>query len=147
MKSRVLMMLAIFLGLFWLFGNISWAGGGTGHRQIRQSKRIVHGVRNGQITDREFVRLNREQWRIQQYKNRTWVDGYMNPRERHTLHRMQDSTNEHIYRAKYNHASHYACTPIRKRLFFWHKPVYHGYYSSGTFLEPTWAFGWSVGWQ
>jgi hypothetical protein len=147
MKSRVLMMLAIFFGLLLLFGNISWAGGGIGHRQIRQSKRVVHGVRNGQITDREFVRLNREQGRIQQYKNRALADGYMNPRERHKLPRMQDSASEHIYRAKHNHASHYAFKPNRKRLSFLHKPIYHGYYLSGTLLEPTWAFGWSVGWQ
>jgi hypothetical protein len=147
MKIRVLMMLAVFSCLLLVFGSASWAGGGTGHRQIRQAKRIAHGVRNGQITDREFVHLNREQWRIQQYKHRALADGYMTSRERHKLHRMQKRASAHIYRSKHNHASHRACTPIRKRLSFWRKPVYDGPYSSHTFLEPTWAFGWSVGWQ
>jgi hypothetical protein len=147
MKSRAFMMLAVLLGLLFLFGNISWADGATGHRQIRQSKRIVHGTKNGQITDREFIRLNREQWRIQRYKKRAWAEGYMNPMERHKLHRMQDRASEHIYRAKHNHASHDARRPIRKRLSFWYEPVYHGYCLSGTLLEPTAAFGWSVGWQ
>lgn len=147
MKSRALSIAGILLGLLFLFENISWAGGATGHRQIRQSKRIVHGIRNGQITDGELVRLIREQRRIQRYKKRAWEDGCVNPREMHKLHRMQDRASKHIYRAKHNHASHHACRPTRKRLSFRHEPVYHGYIVSGAFLEPSPAFAWAVGWR
>ena len=147
MKPKTLMILAIALGLVFLLGDVSWAGGRIGHRQVKQHKRIAQGIRSGQVTDREYVRLNGQQSRIHQYKRHAWADGYLSPKERHRLHRMQDRASEHIYHAKHIHMSYAACRPTHKHLHFSHPSVYDGFYLSGTVVEPSWAFGWSVGWR
>jgi len=147
MKSKTLKILPMAIGLVLILVSISWARYPISHRQMKQSQWITHGVRSGEVTDREFVRLNREQRRIGKYKRRAWRDGGISHRERHHLHRMQDRASAHIYRAKHNRASHYACRPIHKHLHFWHRPVYHRYRVSGIFFEPYWCFGWSMGWR
>ena len=147
MKSRTLKTLPMVIGLVLIMVSVSWARDPISHRQKKQFKRITHGIKCGEVTDREFVRLNREQRRIGKYKRQARWDGYINHRERRRLHRMQDRASEHICRAKYNRASHYACGPRHKHLHFWHRPVYHGYYGSGIFFEPLWSFGWSMGWR
>ena len=147
MKSRLLKILPMVIGLVLIMVSVSWARDPISHRQKKQFKRITHGIKCGEVTDREFVRLNREQRRIGNYKRQARWDGYISYRERRRLHRMQDRASEHICRAKHNRASHYACGPRHKHLHFWHRPVYHGYYVSGIFFEPLWSFGWSMGWR
>jgi len=147
MKSRTLKILPMAIGLVLILVSISWARYPISHRQMKQSQRITHGIRKGEITGREFVRLNREQRRIGKYKRRAWGDGCIRHRERRSLHRMKARAAAHIYRAKHNRASHYACRPIHKHLHFWHRPVYHGYYVSGIFFEPSLSVGWSIGWR
>ncbi len=147
MKSRMLKILPIAIGLFLILVSISWAREQGSHRQMRQSQRITHGIRSGEVTDREFVSLNREQRRIGKYKRRARRDGRINHRERRRIYRMQDRASAHIYRARHNCASHYACRPVHKHLHFRQRPVYHGYCVSGTFFEPYWSFGWSMGWR
>ena len=147
MKSRTLKILPMAIGLVLIVVSISWARDPVSHRQMKQSKRITHGIRSGEVTDREFVRLNREQRRIGKYKRRARGDGYRSHRERRSLHRMQDRAGAHIYRTKHNRASNYACRPIHKHLHFRHRPVYHGCCVSGVFFEPYWSFGWSMGWR
>jgi len=147
MKSRTLKILPMAIGLVLILVSISWARDPISHRQMKQSQRITHGIRSREVTDREFVRLNREQRRIGKYKRRARGDGCISHRERRRLHRMQDRSSAHIYRARHNCASHYACRPIHKHLHFWHRPVYHGYCVSGIFFEPSWSVGWSIGWR
>jgi hypothetical protein len=147
MKSRTLKILPIAIGLVLVLVSISWARDPISNRQMKQSKRITHGIRSGEVTDREFVRLNREQRRIGKYKRRARGDGYISHREGRSLHRMQDRASAHIYRARQNRASHYACRPAHKHLHFPRRPVYHGCCVSGVFFEPYWSFGWSMGWR
>jgi hypothetical protein len=147
MKSRTLKILPMVIGLVLIMVSVSWARDPISHRQKKQSQRITRGIRSGEVTDREFVRLNREQRRIGKYKRRARGDGYISNRERRQLHRMQDRASAHIYRSKHNRESHYACRPKHKHLHFWHRPVYHGYYVSGIFFEPSWSVGWSMGWR
>jgi hypothetical protein len=147
MKSRTLKILPMAIGLVLIVVSVSWARDPISHRQKKQSQRITHGIRSSEVTDREFVRLNREQRRIGKHKRRARGDGYISNRERRRLNRMQDRASANIYRAKHNRASHYACRPRHKHLHFWHRPVYHGYYVSGIFFEPSWSIGWSMGWR
>jgi hypothetical protein len=147
MKSRTLKILPMIIGLVLIMISVSWARDPISHRQKKQSKRITHGIRGGEVTGREFVRLNREQRRIGKYKRRARRDGYISYKERRRLHRMQDRASEHIYQTKHNRASHYACRPRHKHLHFRHRPVYHSHYVSGIFFEPLWSFGWSMGWR
>ena len=147
MKSRTLKILPMAMGLVLIVVSMSWAREPISHRQMKQSQRITHGIRSGQMTDREFVSLNREQKRIGKYKRRARGDGRIGHRERRRLHGMQDRASAHIYRAKHNRVSHYARRPTHKSLHFWHRPVYHGYWVSGIFFEPSWSVGWSIGWR
>ena len=147
MKSRTLKILPMAIGLVLIVVSISCARDLVSHRQMKQSKRITHGIRSGEVTDREFVRLNREQRRIGKYKRRSRRDGRISHRERRCLHRMQDRASAHIYRAKHNCASYYACRPGHKHLHFWHRPVYYDYCMTGMFFEPSWSVGWSMGWR
>ena len=147
MKSRTLKILPIAIGLVLVLVSISWARDPISNRQMKQSKRITHGIRSGGVTDREFVRLNREQRRIGKYKRQARGDGRISHRERRRLHSMQDRASAHIYRTKHNRASHYACRPMHKHLHFRHRPVYHGYFINGIFFEPSWSVGWSMGWR
>jgi hypothetical protein len=147
MKSRTLKILPMAIGLVLIVASISWARGPISHRQMKQPQRITHGIRSGEITDREFVSLNSEQRRIGKYKRQARGDGYLSHSERRHLYRMQDRVSEHVYRAKHNRASNYAFGPKHKSLHFRHRPVYHGYYVSGIFFEPSWSVGWSMGWR
>jgi len=147
MKSRTLKTLPMVIGLVLIMVSVSWARDPISHRQKKQSKRITHGIKCGEITDREFARLSREQRRIGKYKRRARRDGYISHRERRRLHSMQDRASRHIYRSKHHCASHCRCRPGHKHLHFWHRPVYHGYYVSGVFFEPLVSFGWSMGWR
>lgn len=147
MKSRTLKILPMTIGLVLIVVSISWARDPISHRQMKQSQRITHGIRSGEITDREFVSLNREQRRIGKHKRRARGDGSISPWERRPLHRMQDRASAHVYRAKHNRASNYACRPTHKPLHFRHRPVYDGYCVSGIFFKPSWSVGWSMGWR
>ncbi|UCG11393.1 MAG: hypothetical protein JSU72_12685 [Deltaproteobacteria bacterium] len=107
MKKRPFL-IGVMVITFVLTGvGVSRAGSKTGKRQIRQQKRIARGVRSGEITDREYIRLNREQARIQRAKRGAREDGRSSLRERRKLNRMQDRASKHIYRAKHNRKLHY----------------------------------------
>jgi hypothetical protein len=71
-------------------------------RQHRQDRRIHQGVRSGELTRREFVRLEREQYDIQQEKREAKSDGTVTRRERAELQRELNQASRHIYRAKHN---------------------------------------------
>jgi len=71
-------------------------------RQERQQQRIQQGVDSGQLTAKEFNRLEREQGRIARAEARMKSDGNLTGKERVRLHNMQDRASRHIYRAKHN---------------------------------------------
>jgi hypothetical protein len=71
-------------------------------RQRRQQKRIDQGVRSEELTKRETLRLEREQYGIQQEKKEAKSDGTVTKRERVGLHRELNQASRHIYRAKHN---------------------------------------------
>lgn len=147
MKSRMLKILPMTIGLVLIVVSISWARDPISHRQMKQSQRITHGIISGEITDREFVSLNREQRRVGKYKRQVRGDGRISHTESRLLYRMQDRASAHVYRAKHNRASNYAFGPTHKSLHFWHRPVYHGYFMNGIFFEPSCSIGWSIGWR
>jgi len=70
--------------------------------QVRQQKRIKQGVRSGELTKREFLRLEREQYGIQQEKKEAKADDTVTKRERAHIRREQKQASRHIYRAKHN---------------------------------------------
>jgi len=71
-------------------------------REARQQARIEQGVDTGQITTREYQRLEREQGRIEAHQQRAWFDGVLTPGEACRLTRQQNRTSRDIWRAKHN---------------------------------------------
>jgi hypothetical protein len=84
------------ISLAWPYHSIGW-------RMHNQQGRIYHGVRQGQITGREYRRLEREQFRTAQLRYRfRHNDGHIGPRERTRLQHRLNHTSRHIYRARHN---------------------------------------------
>jgi hypothetical protein len=77
---------------------------GVDRREHRQQRRIVRGVRSGELTARETLRLERGQWDIRRDERRAKADGRVTARERAHLRRELDRESRHIYRAKHNGA-------------------------------------------
>jgi hypothetical protein len=149
MKTRQWMILAMVIGTLLIIAMDAWAGEPVGRRQAKQSRRIAQGVRSGQITDREYSRLSRDQGRIQQQKVRAWADGDLNCREKRRLSQMQDRAGHHIYGAKHNRSRQGTCRYRQQSLHFSKGPAYDKFAVrvSGVFGEPCWSLGWGFIWR
>ena len=71
-------------------------------REMNQERRIQQGVNSGQLTQREAVRLQAEQGRIERAENRAQADGRVTPQERARLNSMQNHASGDIYREKHD---------------------------------------------
>ena len=71
-------------------------------RQKKQSKRIVHGVKNGELTKGETNQLVGQQVHINRTKRRAKADGIVTRKERREIHRKQRRANVNIYHKKHN---------------------------------------------
>jgi hypothetical protein len=75
---------------------------GVNHRQRHQQRRIVRGVRSGELTRGETRRLERNARGIRRDERRARADGDVTARERARLRRELNHESRHIYRAKHN---------------------------------------------
>jgi uncharacterized membrane protein YebE (DUF533 family) len=75
------------------------------HRQVRQEARIHQGVRSGELTKRETMRLQAGERHIQRMKMRAKADGVVTPTERARIGRAQNRESRRIYRLKHNDTS------------------------------------------
>lgn len=73
------------------------------NREQRQQKRVVRGVKSGELTARETYRLEREQYQIRRLESRfrRSGDGLSN-RERYRLQRELNQSSRHIYKQKHD---------------------------------------------
>jgi hypothetical protein len=71
-------------------------------REAYQQGRIYRGVDSGQLTLREFNRLERQQARIRGAEARMKADGVYTRRERLRTNRMLNRSSRYVYRAKHN---------------------------------------------
>ncbi|MEM8906460.1 MAG: hypothetical protein AAGD05_01335 [Bacteroidota bacterium] len=71
-------------------------------RQVTQQKRIQQGVRSGELSKKETVRLQKQQRHINRSKKRAKADGVVTKKERAQLHRKQNRASKNVYRAKHN---------------------------------------------
>jgi hypothetical protein len=107
LKERgTIQMKKIFLGMLVgtiILGTVSIAmAGPLTWREARQQARIYQGVDSGQITQREYQRLEREQGRIETHRQQAWSDGVLTPSEACRLTREQNHASRDIWRAKHN---------------------------------------------
>ena len=70
--------------------------------QKRQAKRIVHGVKNGELTKVETKKLVGQQVHIKRTKRRAKADGKVTRKERREIYRKQRRANANIYHKKHN---------------------------------------------
>jgi hypothetical protein len=71
-------------------------------RAMRQELRIREGVRAGELTLRETIRLRLGQRHIRRMERWARADGRIGPRERARLHRALDRQSERIWRLRHN---------------------------------------------
>jgi len=78
------------------------AARGLERRAARQEVRIRHGVRSGQLTRCEAMRLRHGQRHVRAMELRAREDGRLGPRERVRLHRALDRQSARIWRLKHD---------------------------------------------
>lgn len=71
-------------------------------REWRQHERIQQGVRSGELTRPEAMRLRADQRHVRRVERRTKADGNVTPAERARLQNMQNRESARIYRLKHN---------------------------------------------
>ena len=71
-------------------------------RERHEQRRINQGIRSGELTRREAVRLEAGQARIRTYERFAKADGHVSYRERRQLDRMLDRSGRNIYRQKHD---------------------------------------------
>ena len=75
---------------------------GIHKRQSNQVRRIKQGVRSGELTRAETVRLGKQQVKINRQKRHFKADGTFTKRERVAVHKRQHRASKNIYRKKHN---------------------------------------------
>ena len=83
-------------------GNCGTHRPGVNRRQERQQRRIGQGIRSGELTARETLRLERNAREISQDERRAKSDGVVTARERAGLQRGLNQESRLIYRARHN---------------------------------------------
>jgi uncharacterized membrane protein YebE (DUF533 family) len=71
-------------------------------RRKNQQKRILKGVKSGELTGKEFLRLENEQLRIQRGIKAAKADGNVTKKERAKITIGQLKAGSNIFRAKHN---------------------------------------------
>ena len=100
MKTRTTLMITLVMSLG---ANAALAVmSGIDQRQSNQEARIEQGVRSGELTNRESVRLVRGQVELQKMENRSKRDGVVTKRERARLHKKASGESGRIYRKKHD---------------------------------------------
>lgn len=74
-------------------------------RQVNQQERIHQGVKSGELTKGEAVRLEAQQAKINRDKKQAKADGVVTPRERAKLAHEQNRASKNIYVKKHNKKS------------------------------------------
>ena len=109
MNTKRMMVIAAAIGIMVFVTGVSYAGDWSrpDRRQDKQSDRIRHGVRNGEITGGELHRLKKEQALIDREIEKAWADGWLAPWERNRIEQLQDRANRQIERSKHNNRAQY----------------------------------------
>ena len=99
---KTIISVSSLIGLLLMGSVASAATPGVDHRQHRQHHRIAQGVRSGELTARETVRLGAQQQRVRLHERRAKADGTVTGRERARLHQHQNRASRNIYRQKHD---------------------------------------------
>jgi hypothetical protein len=99
--------IAVLLFLFGLSGSIVFGQTQTPRvdkREANQQERIKEGVKSGELTGKETMKLEKQQRKIRRDEMKAKSDGVVTPGERAKLHREQKRASKNIYKKKHNKA-------------------------------------------
>lgn len=96
------LLLGFVLVLFTVSAGAQTATPKVKDRQVTQQKRILKGVKDGEVNKKEAVKLERQQRRINRSKKRAKADGDVTMKERAKLHARQNKASRKIKKAKNN---------------------------------------------
>ena len=102
MKNIKLAVAALALGAFAFSAVAQTATPNIDKRQAEQQKRIDQGVKSGQLTDKEAVRLNKGQAKVQKMEDKAKADGVVTAKERQRIEREQNKKSRNIAREKHD---------------------------------------------
>jgi uncharacterized membrane protein YebE (DUF533 family) len=97
MKTKILSALCIFLAL-----GITSANAQIVKTEKNQHERIKHGVRSGELTKHEAVKLHQDEKAIHQDVKTAKADGVITKDERKEIRHDQKRESHKIYRMKHN---------------------------------------------
>jgi len=100
MKAKLVLLGLLFIGF--LAGSFAQSAPVVNKKQRNQAKRIVHGVKTGELTKGETKKLVGQQVHIKRTKRRARADGQVTRKERQEIHRKQRRANVNIYHKKNN---------------------------------------------
>jgi polyhydroxyalkanoate synthesis regulator phasin len=75
---------------------------GVNARQVRQQERIGQGIKSGELTGKEAVRLEREERAVRVEERAYKADGKLTPAERKDLHQDLNKVSSDIYKQKHD---------------------------------------------
>jgi hypothetical protein len=101
MKVKLLI-LGLFLVGFAFSTQAQSAAPGVKKRQVNQQKRIKEGVKSGELTGKEVLRLEKQQAKTQRAKKNAKSDGKVTGKERARLHHRQNRTSRQVARQKHD---------------------------------------------
>jgi len=101
MKTRILTSMAGGLAVFLMAGTLSSAET-INQREWRQQERIWSGYRSGDLTPREFRRLEREQALIRRSEARARRDGNFTARERLRIQREGNRASRDVFTQRHD---------------------------------------------
>lgn len=102
MKVKILMFIGMFVFGFAAQGEAQTITPNIKVRQIHQQKRIKAGVKSGELTRKETVKLQKQQLKVQRTKKNAKADGVVTRKERSQIYRQQAKASKSLYIAKHN---------------------------------------------
>ena len=100
MKAKLFLLGLLFIGF--TAGLFAQTTPVVNKKQKNQTKRIVHGVKNGNLTKGETKKLVGQQIHINRTKRRAKADGQVTRKERREIKRKQHRASANIYYKKHN---------------------------------------------
>lgn len=135
------------------FAGTAWSGerhNDPKRFQSHQINRIYNGVQNGEITAKEYRKLNREQQQIHRARQKAVSDGKITRNERKRLSNLREKAGRHIYAATHNHHQRhhdkYEGDHGYRPKYKSHDDHYLPYYRNnsfsiaGSWVDPNWGF-------
>jgi aminoglycoside phosphotransferase family enzyme len=102
MKLRTVKWMLAVVGSLLIAGDLTFAQSTINHRERRQQRRIVNGVKKGELTKNEVKKLEKEQARIHRQEARAKADGEFTDKERAKIQKKQNTASRHIYKEKHD---------------------------------------------